>query len=153
AALCALALVAVLAPTLRPPPPRVLVGDRRMDFLPSDRSRDDADRLLVTPGTERPAPERDGDQAAGGRDDGGKAGPRGAPAATLQDWLQEVLGAEEHWESGEPVPSNPRADGARAPEQAHHPAATATADDRAAAGAGEPTDASGAATRPASGGN
>src|SRR5262245_20383445 len=63
AALCALALVVVLAPKLRPPAPRIVVGDRPMDFVATRDPLGGADRLLVAPGTEHPAPSQDGTDA------------------------------------------------------------------------------------------
>ena len=149
AAVCALAMVVVMAPALRPAPPRVLVGDRRIDVSPADDTRDGADTLLVSPGTERPAPgrERTGDAS---QDTAGAAGPlAGASTAlqSLQTWLQQTLGAEESWEAGEPVPSNPAANGQHAAPREHHAATTAAVDDHAATGAGTPTDAPGATPR------
>ena len=91
AALCALAMVVVMAPELRPAPPRVLVGDRRIDVSPADDTRDGAETLLVSPGTERPAPRSRGDRgrepghggrgrSARGRLDGAPITPELAPA-------------------------------------------------------------------------
>src|SRR5262249_24044354 len=78
----------------------------------------------------------------------GAAGALAGAAATVQDWLQQALGAEEHWESGEPVPSNPSEKGARSPQREHHPTTMAATDDRGAPGAGQGADAQG----PAAGG-
>jgi hypothetical protein len=140
AALCGLAMVVVLAPALRPAAPHAIVGDRRMDFVPTDRPHDAADRLLVAPGTERSARDGEEGRAAGERDEG-TAGALAGASATLQDWLQQALGAEEHWESGEPVPANASRHGEQSPPREHHPTAMAAADDRAATGAGRPIDA------------
>jgi hypothetical protein len=143
AALCALAMVVVMAPALRPAAPRVLVGDRRLDFIPTGRPPDGADVLLVTPGTVRPAPGREGRD---GGDDAGAAGPfAGASTAlqALQSWLQQTLGADESWEAGEPVPSNSERTRPRADPHERRSATTAAVDDRAATGAGTPTDAPG----------
>jgi hypothetical protein len=153
AALCALAMVVVMAPALRPAPPRVLVGDRRIDVSPADDTRDGADTLLVSPGTERPAPRREGTGDAS-QDTAGAAGPlAGASTAlrSLQTWLQQTLDAEESWDAGEPVPSNPAANGQHAASREHHAATTAAVDDHAATGAGTPTDAPGATPRHAGG--
>jgi hypothetical protein len=148
AALSALAMVVVMAPALRPAAPHVIVGNRRIDFTPTGRTRDGADVLLVTPGTERRAPDRAGhdDEAAGERDDAGAPGPLADASAALQSlqgWLQQTLGAEESWEAGEPVPSNPGNDGPRGAPRERHSATTAAVDDHAATGAGTPTDAPG----------
>jgi hypothetical protein len=146
AAVCLLAVVVVLAPTLRPQP-RVVVGDRRMDFTATKESHEGAERLLVTPGTEHPASEREGgskgnDTREGGADAGGLAGV----PASLQDWLQQALGAEEHWESGEPVPSGDTGNVPHAIPQQRRSAAAPVADQGAAGGEGQPAD----APRPAS---
>jgi hypothetical protein len=135
AALCALAMVVVLAPALRPPAPHAIIGDRRIDFVASSHSHDGADRLLVTPGTERPG--RDGEDGGATEE---SAGALAGAAAMVQDWLQQALGAEEHWESGEPVPSNSSENGARSPQREPHPTTMAAADDRPAGGAGRPGD-------------
>jgi hypothetical protein len=148
AALCALAMVAVMAPTLRPPPPRVIVGDRPMDFVATGRSHEGADRLLVAPGTERPgAHGAESERSADGRDDEAGGALAGA-SATLQDWLQQALGAEERWEAGEPVPTNPDQKGAHGPQAEHRPATTAAVDDRASpTGERKPAEETGPAAR------
>jgi len=148
AALCALAMVVVMAPALRPAAPRVVVGDRRIDVIPADDTHEGADTLLVSPGTERPAPGRDGttDASAEAQDTAGAPGPlAGASTAlrSLQSWLQQTLGAEETWEAGEPVPSNPAENGQHAASRERHAATTAAIDDHPGAGAGTPTDAPG----------
>jgi hypothetical protein len=156
AALCALAMAVVMAPTLRPPPPHVIVGDRPMDFTATGRSHEGADRLLVAPGIERRGPHGAGsDRSADERDDEVASALAGA-SATLQDWLQQALGAEERWEAGEPVPANPEANpgqkGAHGPQAEHHPATTAAADDRASpSGERKPADETGPAAYPAGG--
>jgi len=150
AALCALAMVVVMAPTLRPPPPRVIVGDRPMDFIVAGRSHEGADRLLVAPGNERPR----ADGARTGRSVDGRdpeaGGAIARASASLQDWLQQALGAEERWEAGEPVPANRDQPGAHDRQAEHHPTTTPAADDRASPGGeGKPADETGSASRPA----
>jgi hypothetical protein len=150
AALCALAMVVVLAPALRPPAPHAIIGDRRIDFVATRRPHDGADRLLVTPGTERTP--RDGGNGGASRErEEGAAGALAGAAATVQDWLQQALDAEEHWESGEPVPSNPSEKSARSPQREHHPTTMAATDDRGATGAGQRTDAQAPAAERAGG--
>jgi hypothetical protein len=110
AAISLLALVVVLAPTLRIPPPRIVVGDRRLDFVRSDQSRDGAERLLVTPGAEQSLPESDADATAPEADrESDLPGDLADASGALQDWLREALGVEERWEAGEPVPESARA--------------------------------------------
>src|SRR5262249_8741580 len=151
AAVCLLAMVVVLAPTLRPQP-RVVVGDRRMDFTASKESREGAERLLVTPGTEHPASEREGGNKGNDtRDGGADAGGRAGVPPTLQDWLQQALGAEEHWESGEPVPSGDTRNVPHATPQQRRPAAAPIADQGAATGEGQLADAPGPASQRAGG--
>src|SRR5262249_46969206 len=150
AALCALAMVVVLAPALRPPAPHAIIGDRRIDFVATRRPHDGADRLLVTPGTERTGRKDENGGASREREEGA-AGALAGAAATVQDWLQQALGAEEHWESGEPVPSNPSEKGARSPQREHHPTTMAATDDRGATGAGQGTDAQAPAAERAGG--
>jgi hypothetical protein len=115
AAVSLLALVIVLAPALRPPPPRIVVGDRRMDFVPSRDTPDGAQRLLVAPGTEHPTSERDGSAAAPQpTDEPGMAGALADVSAALQDWLERALGVDERWEPGERLPESRRQDIRRA---------------------------------------
>lgn len=147
AALSVLALVVVLAPKLRTPAPRIVVGDRRMDFVRSEHPRDQAERLLVTPGTEHPVPER---EAAGASNDqadesGGRGGFADASAA-LQDWLQQALGVEERWEAGERLPPSQRQDASQTPSRQRRPAARPEAGDGTAVGDGEERDADGDAS-------
>jgi hypothetical protein len=92
AAVTALVLVIVFAPWLRPPPPRVLVGDRPMDFVASNESRTGADRLLVAPGTEHQPPAG----APGSGRTRSETEDEDSTLATLQEWLQDTLGADEH---------------------------------------------------------
>jgi len=150
AALAALVLVIVFAPWLRPPPPRVLVGDRPMDFVASNESRAGADRLVVTPGTEH-------QPAAGAPGATGKRSEtenEDSTLATLQEWLQDTLGADEHWQTdeGEVPPSGFRQDTAPVGRQNRDPTARPVADGRAANGGREVPGADGPATpRPGNG--
>src|SRR5262249_50376828 len=138
------------APALRPPAPHAIVGDRHIDFVPAGRTHDGADRLLVAPGTQRTPRDGEGGGASGERrEDAG--GALAEAAATGQDWLHEALDAEEHWESGEPVPSTSSEKGARSPQREHHPTTMAAVDDRAPTGAGRPTDAQAPAVQRAGG--
>lgn len=153
AAVSALVLAVVLAPALRAPPPRVEVGDRRMDFVAGDQTADDADRILVAPGTEHPAAEH-GDGAAAATDDAGDAaGPVGDLSASLQDWLQQALGVEERWEPGDQTPpaNGTGATDLRRARRGRGPAARPVADEDATGGAGEESGADGAAARRADG--
>jgi hypothetical protein len=152
AAISLLALVVVLAPTLRIPSPRIVVGDRHLDFVRSDQSRDGAERLLVAPGAEQSLPESDAGGAAPEADrelglPGGLADASGA----LQDWLREALGVEERWEAGEPVPESASAArsapaGSTTPGDSP-PAARPVAGGHDAPGPGDAGEADGAATR------
>jgi hypothetical protein len=148
AAVAALILVVVFAPWLRPPPPRVLIGDRPMDFVAAKETREGADRLLVTPGTEHASP-------GGTPDSGARSEPEAddSTLATLQDWLQEALGADERWETGGEVPpSGSRQDGTRGPRQDREPKARPVADARGPKGGSEVPGADGPATpRPGDG--
>jgi len=147
-AICALALTIVLAPVLRRPPPRVSIGDRRMDFVTTHRTSGTADRLLVTPGTDHTATQREAAGAADdARDEENEPGTLADASEKLQDWLQQALGVEERWEAGEPVPSGTRQDGARAPRPQKRPAGTPVTDDGAMTGEGKPIDAQGPASR------
>jgi hypothetical protein len=146
-ALSLLALVVVLAPKLRPPAPRVVVGDRRMDFVPVNRETAGADRILVAPGVEQHPPGRDGegaDEAVGGEETGGLANLSGS----LQEWLQNALGAEEHWEAGDERPLPTQA-GSRTRPEGRTPASRPAADPDAPTGAGRAADGDGAASRQA----
>jgi hypothetical protein len=149
AAVAALVLVVVFAPWLRPPPPRIVIGDRRMDFVVTDETRDGADRLLVTPGTEHVLP-TDASGAGGKRSD---TEADDSALSTLQDWLQGALGADERWEAGEEIPpSGSRQDATRGPSPNRDPKGRPIADGhdtdggRGAAGADGP-----AAPRPGAG--
>jgi len=150
AAVAALALVIVFAPWLRPPPARVLVGDRPMDFVAGDESRTGADRLLVAPGTEHQPP-------AGAPGSGrmrSETEAEDSTLATLQEWLQDTLGADEHWQTddGEAPPSGSRQDTTGSVRQDRDPKARPVADARAANGGREVPGADGPATpRPGSG--
>jgi hypothetical protein len=154
AAVAALVLVIVFAPWLRPPPPRVLVGDRPMDFVASNESRAGADRLVVSPGTEH-------HPAATAPDSGGKRSETESEDSTLatwQEWLQDTLGAHEHWQTddGEVPPSGSRQDTTRNALQNRDPnrdpSARPVADGRAANAGRELPGADGPATpRPGDG--
>jgi hypothetical protein len=147
AALSVLALVVVLAPKLRPPPPRIVVGDRRMDFVLSEQARAGAERLLVAPGTEHLAPERGAAGAAHEAPD-----THGLPAeladasAAFQDWLQRTLGVEERWETSEQVPASRRQDASPPSRRERGAAARPVAGDGAPMGGSEEQDADGAAS-------
>jgi len=106
-ALVALALMIVLAPALRRPPPRVVVSDARMDFQAAPGTIDGAEQLVVAPGTEHPAAE-DGGEAPSTRpeDEPGIATTLADASSALQDWLEHTLGVDDHWESGEPMPAS-----------------------------------------------
>ena len=143
AAVTALVLVIVFAPWLRPPPPRVVVGDRPMDFVASNESRAGADRLLVAPGTEHQPP-------AGASGSGGtrsESEDEDSTLATFQEWLQDTLGADEHWQTddGEVPPSGSRQDTARSARQDRDPKARPVADARGANGGREVPGADGPA--------
>ena len=146
-ALSVLALVIVLAPKLSPPPPRVVVGDRRMDFVPAQRDTTDADRILVAPGVEQHPPERDGertaDEAGGDEEPGGLANL----SESLQDWLQSALGVEERWEAGHDQPLPPQG-GSRSRRDARTPASRPAADTDASTGKERAADGDGPASRP-----
>jgi hypothetical protein len=150
AAVTALVLVIVFAPWLRPPPPRVVVGDRPMDFVASNESRAGADRLLVAPGTEHQVP-------AGATGSGGtrsESEDEESTLSTFQEWLQDTLGADEHWhtDDGDVPPSGSRQDTARGARQDHDPKGRPVADARGANGGREVPGADGpAAPRPGNG--
>jgi hypothetical protein len=115
AALGALALMIVLAPALRRPPPRVVVGDARTDFQAAPGTIDGAEQLLVAPGTEHPAPEYDGAAASTRPDDApGMAAALADASSALQDWLEHTLGVDDHWEPGEPMPASEQQDARQA---------------------------------------
>ena len=147
-ALCALALVVILAPKLRLPPPRIVVGDRRMDFVPSEQARAGAERLLVTPGTEHPAPERGADDAAHeSPDEPGLPAELADASAAFQDWLRRTLGVEERWEAGERVPTSRVQEASRPGERERPAAARPVASDGTAMGESEERAADGSAAR------
>lgn len=150
AAVAALVLVIVFAPWLRPPPPRVLIGDRPMDFVASNESHASADRLVVSPGTEH-------QPAAGAPGSGGtrsETGDEDSTLTTLQEWLQDTLGADEHWQTddGAVPPSGFRQGTTPTARQDRDPRARPVADARAANGGREIPGADGPATpRPGTG--
>jgi len=148
AAVAALVLVVVFAPWLRPPPPRVLIGDRPMDFVAGREPLDGADRLLVAPGVEHAEP-----QGAAGSDSRPETEGADSTFATLQDWLQEALGADERWETGgEMPPSDSSQDATRRVRHDREPKARPVADARGATGGSQAPDADGPATpRPGEG--
>ena len=91
-----LALVVSLAPKLRPAPPRFVVGERRMDFVRTGETAH-AERLLVTPGHEQPAPsERRRDRRRTSNAPGALADASDA----VQNWLRDALGIADDWEAG-----------------------------------------------------
>src|SRR5262249_25861335 len=85
------------------------------------------------------------------RDGGADAGGLAGVPASLQDWLQQALGAEEHWESGEPVPSGDTRNVPHATPQQRRPPAAPIADQGAATGEGQLADAPGPASQRAGG--
>ncbi len=145
AAVSFLALVVVLAPALRRPPPRVVVGDRRIDFVPAHDEHAGADRLLVAPGTEHPAPGADGSSTA--REPGVPDAVADASTA-LQDWLQHALGVEERWEAGDQIPDTREPDSRHAASKRRSDTRPVDGDGEAP-GTGEPRDADGRTARSA----
>lgn len=102
-ALAMLATSVVLAPRLRAAPPRIVVGDRPMDWVAA--SGDDtgtAEEHLLAPGTEHASP---------GGDDGTHAGADADEPGASQAWLQrELLGDDDPaWDGGDgALASSPR---------------------------------------------
>jgi len=125
-----------------------------MDFVATNESRAGAERLVVSPGTEH-------QPAAAAPGSGGKRSETGnedSTLATLQEWLQDTLGAEEHWQTddGEVPPSGSRQDTTRSarqnPDPRRDPMSRPVADGRAANGGRELPGADGPATpRPGNG--
>lgn len=150
ASLSVLALVVVLAPALRPAPPRIVVGDVRMDFVPGHDAPDGAERLLVAPGTEHPP--ADGSAAAPEpADEPGVAGGLAGASTALQDWLQHALGVEERWEAGEQLPASQRQDTGRPAARERRADARSVGGSGDAAGDGAERGADGEASRAARG--
>ncbi len=103
AAATAMLAIVVLAPRLRPAP-RVVVGDRRVDWVAArDAAGDTPERLLVTPGSEHVPEQAAGATAAG---EPGDPGSLDGLSASLQDWLTDRLGVED-WEHGDAPPDLP----------------------------------------------
>jgi hypothetical protein len=144
-----LALAVALAPKLRPVPPRLLVGERRMDFIRTGGTPD-AEQLLVTPGRAQQAPGSDGASTT-------EPEPPGALAEAseaVRSWLRDGLGVADDWEAGEeqarvdqPPAGRERAGGQ--PPRGARPGAAAVPEGKA----GTPArDADGDAVRPAADG-
>ncbi len=139
-AIAVLLAVLVFAPALRAPPPRVVVGDRAGDYrVARERDRDDAERLLVAPGTDHTA--TDGG-AGGAAADDAESGFADA-TASLQDWLQHALGVEEPWEGGDQAPPAGPGEATREPQRA------ARRGSQRAAGAADASGEGAAGERPA----
>ncbi len=148
AALAVLVLVVVLAPALRAPAPRVVVGDRRLDFVAGEGTTEGAERILVAPGVDHSATaaaEGAAAEAADAEADGSDT--LADLSASLQDWLQAALGAEERWEAGDERPPSIGQESTTGAGHQRTPAARAAADAGTVTGDGAQTDADGAASR------